>query len=137
METPAGVAADFDSTIKRQNLRALRLQFDGTQNLGDLRISQTTYLPAGRYRFRAYIRTEEISTDEGISIRVTFEDAPKQLDFMGGGLRGSNDWTLVEHRFALAASGLVRVSLARKPSFRFDNLIKGTMWMDQASIEPE
>jgi hypothetical protein len=32
--------------------------------------------------------------------------------------------------------GLVRVSLARKRSLKFDSLIRGTVWVDQVSISP-
>jgi hypothetical protein len=33
--------------------------------------------------------------------------------------------------------GPVRVSVVRKPSLKFDNLIRGTAWIDQVSITVE
>jgi hypothetical protein len=33
-------------------------------------------------------------------------------------------------------AGLVQVSLVRKPSLKFDNLIRGTVWIDHVTITP-
>ena len=32
--------------------------------------------------------------------------------------------------------GLLRVMLVRKPSLKFDNLVRGTAWIDQVSLTP-
>jgi hypothetical protein len=103
--------------------------------VADIGVWQQVFLQSGRYRFRAYVRTLDVSTNEGVAFRVVYGDSPKQLDMTTEDLKGSNEWTLVERVFdAPPKGGLVTVSLARKPSLKFDNLIRGTAWIDQVEI---
>jgi O-antigen ligase/tetratricopeptide (TPR) repeat protein len=138
VDPPRGAAIDFDREVKRSGGRSLRIQFDGTANIGEIGVRQFAFLPPGQYRFRAHIRTSEVSTNEGVAFRVISDDAPKQLDFTTEDSRGTNDWTLVERVFdAPPGGGIVSVRLVRRPSLKFDNLLKGTVWIDQVSIRPE
>jgi len=138
IEPPKGAKADFDGDTKYSGARSLRIAFDGAQNLADLGIWQSVFLQPGRYRFRAHLRTQDISTDEGVSFLVAAEDSPNRLSFTTEPMRASHDWTLVEHSFDVpSGTGLVRVGLIRKPSLRFDSLIRGTMWADDVAIVPE
>jgi hypothetical protein len=133
-----GAEMVFDDRVRHAGRRSLRVAFDGTQNVGEIGVEQAVFLVAGRYRVRAYIRTHEVSTDEGVALRVVYAESPRALDFKTERLRGTNEWTMVEGQFAAPPSGgLVRVSLVRKPSLKFDNLIRGTVWVDEVSISPE
>ncbi len=135
IDAAPGATVGFDHDIHYSGRRSLRIQFDGTQNVSNIGVRQMVFLKPGNYRFQAYIRTKDISTDEGVAVTVVDNEAPKQLNFTTENLLGSNDWKLVEHSFqAPAGTGLVEVRLARKPSLRFDNLIRGTVWVDQVSI---
>jgi O-antigen ligase len=130
-----GTAIDFDADVRHSGRRALRVRFDGTTNVADIGVWQQVFLEPGRYRFRAYVRTENVSTNEGVAFRVLYDDSPKQLDMTTESFKGSNEWTLVERVFdAPPEGGLVTVILARKPSLKFDNLIRGTAWIDQVEI---
>lgn len=137
IEQTPGAAIDFDRQVAHSGARSLRIQFEGTQNLSNIGVRQTVFLKPGRYRFQAHVRTQEISTDEGISFRVASEQAPKLLSFTTEPILGSSDWKLVEHVFvAPPGTGLADVTLVRTPSLRFDSLIRGTLWIDQVSISP-
>jgi O-antigen ligase len=130
-----GTAIDFDPGVRHSGRRALRVRFDGTTNVADIGVWQEVFLESGRYRLRAFVRTEDVSTNEGVAFRVVYGDSPKLLDMTTETLKGSNEWTLVERVFdAPPKGGLVTVSLARKPSLKFDNLIRGTAWIDQVEI---
>ena len=72
-----------------------------------------------------------------MSFYVVAEDAPNRLNFTTEPMRGSHNWTRVEQVFDVPAGGLVRVSLVRKPSLRFDSLIQGTVWVDDVAIVPD
>jgi O-antigen ligase len=138
VEPAKGTAIDFDRGLAYSGARSLRVQFDGTANPGELGVGQVLFLTPGRYRLRGYIRTKELSTDEGVSLRVANVVGTAPLDAVTEKLRGTTDWTKVECVFdAPAGGGLVRVSLTRKPSLKFDNLVRGTAWIDQLSISPE
>ncbi len=131
----SGASVDFDRDIHYAGTRSLRIQFDGSQNVGNIGVRQTVFLTAGRYRFAAYVRTKDISTDEGIAFNLMDPEAPQRLNFTTEALLGTNDWKLIEHQFQVRpGTGLIQLSIVRKPSLRFDNLIRGTAWIDQLSI---
>jgi hypothetical protein len=70
---------------------------------------------------------------------VSNGEAANRLSFTTKPVLGSTDWTLVEHPFTVppTGAGLVDIQLVRTPSLRFDNLIRGTLWMDAVRIGPE
>ena len=50
---------------------------------------------------------------------------------------GTTDWRLVETTFDVPANaGLLDVHVARKASLKFDNQIRGTVWIDDVKISP-
>ena len=132
-----GAEIQFDREIHYSGLRSLRIKFDGRHNVSNIGVRQIVFLKPGRYRFAAYIRTKELTTDEGFAFSIVDPEA-KHLSFTTESMIGTNDWKLVEHTFqVLPKTGLIQLSLTRKPSLRFDNLIRGTVWIDQVSISPE
>ncbi len=137
IEPAPGVAVAFDREVRYSGRRSLRIQFDGTQNVSNIGVSEAVFLVPGPYRFQAYARTQDITTDEGVAFSVVDPNAPKQLNFTTEAMAGSSGWKLIEHAFqVLPGTGLVQVSLVRKPSLKFDNLIRGTVWIDDVSIRP-
>jgi len=134
IDRPPGTTIDFDE-VRHSGRRSLRIRLDGDHSVGELGVQESVFVKPGRYRFRAYVRTQQISTDQGLHFRVVSDDDPKQLDLVTDDLRGSNDWTLVERVFdAPPRGGLVRILLARKPSLKFYNRIGGTAWIDDVSL---
>ena len=117
---------------------SLRIQFDGKQNVGDIGVRQTVYLKPVRYQLQAYVRAQGISTDEGVRFRVSSESVPNRLSVSSEAVSGTTDWKLIKLSFSAPPGGeLVEIRLARTPSLRFDNFIRGTLWVDQVSIRPE
>jgi O-antigen ligase/tetratricopeptide (TPR) repeat protein len=139
IEAARGAAIDVDRAIHYSGSRSLRIQFDGTQNLSSIGLRQNVFLKPGRYRFTAYVRSKDISTDEGIAFRVASEQAPNRMNFTTEPVLVTTNWKLVQHSFVVPqdAAGLADVGLVRTRSLRFDNLIRGTLWVDQVSISPE
>jgi O-antigen ligase len=130
IEPAKGTTIDFDRSVRYSGSRSLRIQFDGTQNVSGVGVSQTLFLKPGRYRFQAYVHTEEVSTDEGIAFNVA--------GFTTKSLLGTNDWTAVERGFQVQpGQELAQVTVVRKVSLRFDSLIRGTVWIDHVSISPD
>jgi O-antigen ligase len=140
IEPARGVAIDFDRSAPYSGKRSLRVRFDGTANVREVGLQQQVYLRPGRYRISAQIRAKELSTDQGVFLRVAMvpPSSAKGLDVSTDPVRGSKDWTLIEGVFeGPPGGGLVRVTLARKPSLKFDNLLKGTVWVDEVSIRSD
>jgi AraC-like DNA-binding protein len=131
---PAGqVTAARDSSLACQGRWSLRIQFAGDQNVGYGHASQAVYLPPGAYRLAAMVRTEGITTDQGIRLRVSGD----RLDARTSQLIGTNGWTPLETVFSVPPSvDLVTVQVFREPSLKFDNKIAGTAWIDAVTIQP-
>jgi tetratricopeptide (TPR) repeat protein len=137
IEAVQGAAADFDAAVHYSGARSLRIRFDGTQNVGDIGIRETVFLKPGWYRFQAYVRTQDVTTDEGVAFKVINSEPPYRINFTTQNAVGTNDWKLVEETFQVVpGAGLLQVGLVRKPSLRFDNLIRGTVWIDAVAITP-
>jgi len=71
------------------------------------------------------MKTDAISTNEGMYITVDCKSAEKQL--------GTTYWQEFNIPFT-AISDLVRVTVRRDPSKKFDNLLKGKVWLDGFDI---
>ncbi len=137
IDNTPGVVIDFDSQTRHSGARSLRVQFDGTQNVTGAGLHQSVVLKPGKYKFMAWVRTKDISTDEGVALSLVGQDGPGP-NVTTEALLGSTDWKLVESRFvAPPGTGLMLIGLTRKQSLKFDNLLRGTLWIDQVSIRPE
>ncbi len=113
---------------------ALRIAFDGSQNVSSLTIQQRVIVEPGRsYRLSFDVRTQDLSTDQGVFLAV--QDGPSHRRLAATeGFRGSLPWTV--HTAGFVAEGpWVLVLLGRDSSLRFDNQIGGVLWIDSVSLE--
>jgi len=118
--------------------RALVVRFDGTVNLNYGGVYELAGVSAGRWVLAARMRTEGITTDEGIGLRVTDEEAPSRLTADAERMRGTQGWTEVKAAFAVpAGTRLVRIQLVRRESMKFDNKIAGTVYLDSVALRRE
>ena len=132
-----GVEVTRDFTTAWSGKCSLRIKFAGTQNLGIAAASQLAFVRPGTYRFHAFIRTEALTTDQGIRFRISDADAPARLDEVFGQFIGSNPWSSVDHDLVVAPkSRLLRIEVIRQPSMKFDNKVDGTAWIDELKLEP-
>jgi hypothetical protein len=109
--------------------------FDGAANIDYRGASQTAVVAPGRYRFTAVLRTEGITTNQGIGFRLFDPESPQRLDVRTAQLTGNNGWTELATGFTVSArTNLVTVQLDRQPSAKFDNKIAGTAWIDSVKL---
>ena len=131
-----GVEVTRPCTIARSGECSLRIKFEGTQNLAFAAASQLASVRPGTYRFHAFIRTEALTTDQGIRFRISDAEVPARLDEVFGQFTGSNPWSSVDHDLVVAPkSRLLRIEVIRQPSMKFDNKVDGTAWIDQLKLE--
>jgi hypothetical protein len=130
-----GVEVARDSEVKHSGAYSLRMRFDGTQNVTNPNLQQRVYVMAGQYHFDAYLKTQELTTDQGISVHIFDSTATSRLDIKTEGLLGTHDWTRVSLNFCVPSNlkSLI-VNVVRQPSLKFDNLIKGTLWFDSVNL---
>jgi tetratricopeptide (TPR) repeat protein len=118
--------------------RSLRISFDGSSNLDFSHLVQYVPVkPGTRYRFAAYLRTEEISTDSGIRFWISDPHRTGAVDVLTQNLVGTHPWSLQETEVTTGPqTRLLAISLRRLPSRKFDNKLRGTVWIDDVSLTP-
>jgi len=136
--TVSGARFDFDSFTAHSGSRSLRIQFDGTVNLDFHNLFQ--YIPVEsrtRYHLSAYLRSEGISTDRGIGFEIVDPRHPTQVQRVTSEITGTNPWTLVEADLVTGPdTHLLKIALRRIPSWKFDNKLGGTVWVDDVALTP-
>jgi hypothetical protein len=131
-----GVSLEMDQSVKHSGRRSLRVELGGKENLSYGRVAQRTVIREGTYRLRAYVKSEALSTDRGLSVRVFDVESPGRLDARTEELTGTQEWRLLERTFrAGRGTRLIEVQLSREPSLKFDDKIRGTLWMDGVTLE--
>jgi tetratricopeptide (TPR) repeat protein len=134
----SGARFDFDSSIAHSGSRSLRIQFDGTANLNFQNLFQYVLVePGTRYHFSAYLRTEGISTDRGICFEILDPRHPSPVQVVTPDVIGTNPWTLVQTDLATGPdTHLLKIALRRMASWKFDNKLSGTVWVDDVDLTP-
>jgi hypothetical protein len=131
MRDSPGVTMTVDPAVAHSQQRSMRIHFDGSVNVALKEPSQRAFVPPGRYRFQAYVRTSGLTTNEGLSFGLS----GRGLNVVTENLTGSRDWVLVEKELDVPANaGLVLLSILRRPSLRFENRIAGTAWIDDVRL---
>jgi hypothetical protein len=117
-------------------VRSARLAFDGTKNLSYDGLYQSVLVsPSTRYRFQGFLRTDQISTESGIRFEILDPKDQKNLDITTQNETGTAQWTLEQAEFTTGSqTRLILIRIARKPSVRLDNKLRGTVWIDDISL---
>lgn len=132
-----GVRADRDDSEKHSGNRALRLSFSGqgNPNYADA-CHYAIPQPGVTYRLSAWVRTQALTSNEGIRLRLTsFEKAGHKL-VETTDVRGTEPWTNLSILWtAPPDTKLAQVCIARH-SADIDADIQGTAWVDDVSLTP-
>ena len=133
-----GADFDFDTDVKHSGSRSARLTFDGTKNLSYGGLFQYVLVsPSTHYLFQGYLRADQISTDSGMRFEILDLKHPQELDVLTQNETGTLPWTLEQADFTTGPqTRLLVVRIARKPSERLDNKVRGTVWIDDLSLTP-
>jgi hypothetical protein len=135
----SGVQVAIDSKEKHSGRQSLRLGFDGKHNVNFSDICHPAVVhPASAYRFSAWVRTQELSTDQGIRFRLDWLEDARSTFIETLETHGTQPWTKVEMPWTAAAGvHLVRVCVSRNPSDTYGSRIHGTAWVDDVALIPE
>lgn len=133
----AGVNYDYDSANPHSGKRALRLTFDGEQNLTLQIVSQLVPVqPNTRYHFEGYIRTSGVTTESGLHFFIGFSGTTQQAVILEN-FTGDHPWQKQTADFTTAPNEhLLGVQLYRTKSVRFNSNLAGSAWVDDISIVP-
>jgi hypothetical protein len=136
IESVAGqVDTTLDSNVAHTGTHSLRIQFAGTENVSYANTVQKTSVPPGTYRFTAFIRTQDITTDKGVAFRIFDPENSSRLDSRTEQFIGTHGWKRVEQTVRVpGATQLLTVQVIREPTMKFDNKVSGTAWIDTVSL---
>lgn len=89
--------------------------------------SQLASVKSGLYCVRALIRTEALTTDQGLRFRISDAEVPSRLDVVFEQFTGTMPWSVVEHDLRVPPqTRLLQVQVVRQASMKFDNKVGGT-----------
>lgn len=137
-QTDPHVEITIDAAGPHSGAHAIRLEFDGTTNVhfGGL-FQYVAVKPQTKYRFTAWVRTEGITTNNGIRLQVTDPRHESELNLLTPVVTGTNSWMPQQLEFATGSqTHLLQIGVRRFASEKFDNKIAGTAWLDDVSLVP-
>lgn len=138
IESGSDVKAARVADVHHDGRWSLQLAFTGTANVDYHSVFQEVLPKPGKWRLQAFVRTEGITTDEGVLVRIYDAAQPAWLDIRTDALTGTHDWTKLERAFEVGPkTTLLRLEIARQPSIKFDNKIEGKAWVDSIRLTPE
>jgi tetratricopeptide (TPR) repeat protein len=124
-----------DDSVAYHGHWSLKIHFHGDGNVTYANIMQTVRVHPGRHHLSAWIRTENITTNEGIRLEILDPESPARLALKTSVITGSHDWMVIDAPFVVPqSSNLIAVRVIRSPSLMFDNAISGTAWLDSVSV---
>ena len=134
-----GFQISLDDTTVQNGTHSLRVTFDGTANPEFYHVGQSVPVEPNRdYRFRAYLKSENITSDSGMHFSLILRDPPpgQNPELLTENRLGTSPWTLEQVDFRTGpATHFVDVRLRRLRSRKLNNLIQGSVWIDNVSIK--
>ena len=131
-----GVVVSVDTLSFFDGARSLKLRFDGQHNVNYHHVQQYILVqPETAYRFTAYGRAQEITTDSGLRFELRDAYDTSRLLLATENIIGSSGWAPQQFEFKTPReTRLLLLSVLRPPSRKFDNRIAGTLWIDRLSL---
>jgi hypothetical protein len=130
------VEVSRDSTYAHSGRYSLRIHFDGRENVSFSHIAQTAVVSAGKYCLSAWVKSASLTTDQGVGFYVFDEGRERPYLFVPP-VTGTSDWHLVRKCFIMPNGPQpVQVVVVRSVSNEADNLVAGTVWLDDVRLEP-
>jgi tetratricopeptide (TPR) repeat protein len=136
--TPIGMDFAFDTVPPTYGVRSAQFFFGGGTNVELLEPAQFVAVEPNRlYRFHAYLRTESITTEMGLSFLIVDPNHANAVNVRTENLTGSHPWTAADADITTGPqTHFLLVRLLRPASRMFDNKISGTAWIADVSLVP-
>jgi len=116
---------------------SLRIEFDGEANVEYRHVAQRAILWPGRWKLQAWIRTDNLTSDQGVGLRI-FEARPApDWQLWTESVSGNSGWRLLEATVTVPPRvRLVQIEIVRRSSRKLDCKIGGVAWIDAVSLTP-
>lgn len=128
---------DFAAPGAYHGARCLRIDYTVSRNEEYEPVAQfVRVFPNRSYRLEAYVRSDEITSDTGPSLRVSDTQLGSFPDVVSETTVGTTPWHPVHVSFSTGPeTQFVRLSVWRPRGRLFPTEISGTFWMDAASLK--
>lgn len=132
-----GVTVERQAGLSHTGTHCLRIAFDGRSNIAYSQVAQRVPVDLGTYRFRAFVRTDQITTDQGIGFRILDAESPERLDLSTRQLTGTSGWTELQAVFSVRPPArFLEIEVVRRASLKFDCKVRGVAWIDDVELVP-
>jgi tetratricopeptide (TPR) repeat protein len=133
-----GEQTTLDSREKHSGRQSLRIVFDGKHNVNFAGVSHIVQVQPGvPYRLSAWIRTQALTTDEGIHLQIYWLEGQRAASVSTPSFSETQPWTLAEVLWTPGKDvHSARIALARSASAKLDSNIQGTAWIDDVALVP-
>jgi hypothetical protein len=133
-----GVEISWDEESLQSGRRSLRIDFDGKTNVNFENVWQYVPVsPSTSYRFSAFVRTQDLTTDSGIRFEIRDVSRPSAPERSTLNLVGTQSWTEQNLEvFTGPDTRLLQIVLRRTHSDKLGNKIQGTAWIDDVALVP-
>jgi O-antigen ligase len=129
------VEVELDASVARTGARSLRVRFGGKANVAYSHTFETTFVTPGLYRFQAFVRSQGITTDQGIGFHIFDAEGSSPVDLKTEQVTGTTDWKQIEQIVRVPPeTKLLTVQIVRARSWKFDSHIAGTAWIDAVTL---
>jgi len=133
-----GAEIRWDEEYLHSGRRSLRVDFDGKTNVDFANVWQYVPVsPSTTYRFSAFFRTDDLTTDSGIHFDIRDVSRPGTPVRSTPNLLGSQSWA--EQKIEMVTgpdTSLLQIVLRRTRSDKLGNKIRGTAWIDDVALVP-
>lgn len=134
-----GVQVALDEKEKHSGNRSLRLTFNGLRNVNFSDVCQSVAVqPSTSYRFSAWVKTRDISTDQGVRFGLHPFGEPGSPIAWTDDVKGTQPWIQVELAWTSSSDGReIQICVTRQASANFDSKIGGSAWIDDVALIPQ
>jgi len=133
------VSIGLDRSEKLSGNQSLRLTFDGKHNPNlEAACAMGIIQPGTTYHFSGWIKTRDITTENGVGFRVRSTDDGSAPVLNTREFHGTNPWTSVDQTWTAGLhTHRVQVCVVRDPSDNPGVRISGNAWVDDVNLVPE
>jgi len=134
-----GVSITLDKKEHTNGQQSLRLSFDGKHNPDlDAACTSANIQPGANYYFYGWIKTRDITTENGIELRIRPSSLLKPAVTSTREIHGTNPWTELDlHWTSPSDAHRVQICVSREPSDNPEVRISGMAWVDDVNLIPE
>jgi hypothetical protein len=120
-----------DTTNRMEGLKSLHVQFEG-ENIGASFLYQIVPIfEAGAHQLDLFLRTKDLTTDQTPFVLIQGYPDGAAVSVRSDGFPPSSEWSKISVPFAVdSGCKAIVLALHRNRSSKFDNAIKGELWID-------